>query len=359
LRDDPYPGKIVFYIEIHSPLHMTRTGVIYHPIYLEHETCDHPERKERLIAILDKIESSGLDVEFITPRSATIDEVETNHSRDYIDQVRFMCEEQGGGYLDMDTVVSAKSYEAALMAAGGVMTGVDAVSDDLDNVFALVRPPGHHALRGRGMGFCVFNNVAIATRYARKKFGRVLIVDWDVHHGNGTSASFYSDRSVMYFSTHQSPHYPGTGRVDEVGAKGAEGFTINVPLQPGTDDPGYLMVYREVLRPVALEFDPDIILVSAGQDAHQGDPLSSMRLSTEGFGAMASIVKEVADLCCEGRMVATLEGGYNLEALSDSVVAVLRAFQGEVVQGNGDDTRAAQRIEEVKRVQRAYWDCFS
>jgi len=270
-----------------------------------------------------------------------------------------MCEEQGGGYLDMDTVVSARSYEAALMAAGGVMSGVDAVSNDLDNVFALVRPPGHHALRGRGMGFCIFNNVAIATRYARKKFGRVLIVDWDVHHGNGTSASFYSDRSVMYFSTHQSPHYPGTGRIDEVGAKGAEGFTVNVPLPPGTGDPGYLMVYREILRPVALEFEPDIILVSAGQDAHQSDPLSSMRLSTEGFGAMASIVKEIADLCCEGRMVATLEGGYNLEALSDSIVAVLRAFQGEVVQEGGDDTRAAQRIEEVKRVQRAYWDCFS
>ena len=339
---------------------MARTGVIYHPIYLEHETNDHPERKERLIAILDRIGSSGLDVEAITPRPATLDEVETNHSRDYIDQVRFISEERGGGYLDMDTVVSAASYEVALMAAGGVITGVDAVSNDLDNVFALVRPPGHHALRGRGMGFCVFNNVAIATRYARKKgFDRVLIVDWDVHHGNGTSASFYSDRSVMYFSTHQSPHYPGTGRVDEVGAGGAEGFTVNVPLPPGTGDFGYLMVYREILRPVALEFEPDIVFVSAGQDAHQGDPLSGMRLSTEGFGAMASIVKEVADICCEGRMVATLEGGYNLETLSDSIVAVLRAFQGEVVQGGGDDARAAQRIDEVKRVQRAYWDCFS
>ena len=339
---------------------MARTGLIYHPIYLEHDTDGHPERKERLTNALDRIRSSGLDLEFVTPRPATLDEVRTIHSPGYIEQVRTISG-RGGGYLDLDTVVSPQSYEAALMAAGGVITGVERVVADLDNAFALVRPPGHHALPNRGMGFCIFNNVAIGARCAQKMgLEKVLIVDWDVHHGNGTSAVFYDDRSVMYFSTHQFPHYPSTGRVKELGMDGAEGFTVNVPLPWGTGDSGYLTVFEEVMKPVAMEFDPDIVLVSAGQDPHQADPLSGMNLTTEAFGSMAATVKEVADSCCEGRLVAALEGGYNLSALSDSIVAILRSFKGESPAKIEveEDPRVEERIEEVRRAMRPYWSCF-
>lgn len=339
---------------------MVRTGLVYHPIYLEHDTDGHPERKERLTTALKKIEASGLDLEFITPRPATFEEVRAIHSSGYIDQVKAISE-RGGGYLDLDTVVSRRSYEAALMSAGGVITGINCVINDLDNAFALARPPGHHALPNRGMGFCLFNNVAIGAKYAQKQgLEKVLIVDWDVHHGNGTSAIFYDDRSVMYFSVHQFPHYPGTGRVKELGMDGAEGFTVNVPLPWGTGNSGYFAVFEEILRPVALEFDPEIVLVSAGQDPHQADPLGGMNLTTEAFGSMAAAVKEIADSCCEGRLVAALEGGYNLDSLSDSIVAILRAFKGEAEAPIEveEETRVAERIEEVKRAMSPYWNCF-
>jgi acetoin utilization deacetylase AcuC-like enzyme len=339
---------------------MVRTGLVYHPIYLEHDTDGHPERKERLTTTLKKIEASGLDLEFITPRPATLEEVRAIHSTGYIDQVRAISE-RGGGYLDLDTVVSRLSYEAALMSAGGVITGIDCVINDLDNAFALARPPGHHALPNRGMGFCLFNNVAIGAKYAQTRgLEKVLIVDWDVHHGNGTSAIFYDDRSVMYFSVHQFPHYPGTGRVKELGMDGAEGFTVNVPLPRGTGDSGYFAVFEEILKPVAMEFDPDIVLVSAGQDPHQADPLGGMNLTTEAFGSMAAVVKGIADTCCDGRLVAALEGGYNLDSLSDSIVAILRGFKGVALAPIEveDEPRVAERIEEVKRTMSPYWNCF-
>lgn len=337
---------------------MIRTGIVYHPIYLRHETNGHPEKKERLTAALEKIKSEGLKVECITPKPATIDQVAAIHGRRYIDQVRAICE-QGGGYLDVDTILSPYSYEAALMAAGGTIAAVDAVMDGFDSAFALVRPPGHHAMPNRGMGFCIFNNVSIAAKHAQARgLKKVLIVDWDVHHGNGTNAIFYSDRSVMYFSTHQFPHYPGTGRATEVGADGAEGTKVNVPLPSGTGDEGYLMVFREILKPIAQEFSPDIVLVSAGQDPHKKDPLGGMSLTAAGFGAMAGMVKEIANECCQGRLIATLEGGYNLEAQAEAIVAELKAFQGVVPAVSGTDAKVAQRISEVKKIQSAYWKCL-
>jgi acetoin utilization deacetylase AcuC-like enzyme len=340
---------------------MTRTGIVYHPIYLEHETGFHPENKERLTAILNRIKQENLSIEYISPQPANLKQVAAIHDDRYIEQVKAICE-RGGGYLDADTVLSAKSYDAALMAAGGTCTGVDAVLDGFDNVFTLVRPPGHHAMPNRGMGFCVFNNVAIAAKHAQTKgLEKVLIVDWDVHHGNGTNAIFYTDKTVTFFSTHQFPHYPGTGRVTEVGSDGAEGSKINVPLPAGTGDEGYVQVYKEILKPIAMELKPDIVLISAGQDPHRDDPLGGMNLTTRGFGAIAGIVREIADKNCDGRLVATLEGGYNLEAQAEAIAAELKAFQGNIpsiVGTVGTDPRIAQRINEVKKIHSAYWNCF-
>ncbi|HNX40066.1 MAG TPA: histone deacetylase [Methanothrix sp.] len=343
---------------------MTKTCLVYHPLYLLHETDGHPERKERLTAILERIQSERLEVEYLTPEPATVEQVAAIHGRRYMDQVKAVCE-RGGGYLDIDTVLSKDSYRAALMAAGGAIAAVDAVLDSrgsgkCGSAFALVRPPGHHAMPNRGMGFCIFNNIAIAAKHARAQgLNKVLIVDWDVHHGNGTNAVFYSDPSVLYFSTHQYPHYPGTGRADEVGEDGAEGRSVNVPLPAGTGDEGYLMAFREILLPIALEFQPDIVLVSAGQDPHRDDPLGGMRLTERGFAGMAGVVKEIADACCPGRIAATLEGGYNLQAQAEAVVAVIRAFGGEVPEIKGWDENAARRIEEVKRIQGMYWKSLS
>lgn len=309
------------------------TGYVFHPIYLEHNDPTHCERKERLQRTMGSLESSGI-LARLTPIEATPIDLEllpTMHDPGYISLVERVAN-SGGGMLDPDTYVNARSYEAALMAAGGLINAVEAVlTGQLNNGFALVRPPGHHALRNRGMGFCLFNNVALAAQYAIQKHGlsKILIVDFDVHHGNGTQDAFYERDDVLYFSTHQYPHYPGTGHWQETGKGKGEGYTVNLPLPYGVGDDGYAQAFEEVLLPLARRYNPELILVSAGYDAHWADPLANMRLSTTGFHLLTTFLVSLADELCQGRLALTLEGGYDLDALSHSVSATFAALRGE------------------------------
>lgn len=310
-------------------------GLVYDPIYLEHDTGSHMENATRLVSVVKLLEQTNMVEQIVpvAPRAATIDELAKVHSKYYISQVESIAR-MGAGWLNADTVVSPASYEVALHAAGGLINAVDAVmAGEVASAFALVRPPGHHATHSEALGFCLFNNIAVAARHAIDSYQleRVLIVDFDVHHGNGTQDTFYEDPRVLYFSTHQYPFYPGSGRIDEIGAGEGEGATVNVPMPAWCGDEEYLRVFEEILIPVARRFQPQLIMVSAGYDAHWGDNISLMQVSVTGFSKMVRILKTLADELCQGRLVLTLEGGYLYEALASSIKATL-----DVLLGNSD-----------------------
>jgi acetoin utilization deacetylase AcuC-like enzyme len=372
---------------------MSSLAIIKDDRYLEHNAGrDHPESPDRLRVIHELLQKEFSGLELIPPRLATEDELALIHDPFYI---QLVAGTQGKVFsrLDPDTGLSARSYEIARLAAGGLLQAVDILlgnpphlnplpngertSNDPprpsgeragvrggsklstpNSIFAFVRPPGHHAEPGHGMGFCLFNNIAIAAEYAKQRYGlkRILIVDWDLHHGNGTQHTFYNDPAVLYFSSHQYPYYPGSGNYDEVGNGKGEGYTVNAPFPHGFGDREYLDVYNSILTPIALEYQPELVLVSAGFDPYIRDPLGDMGVTGDGFGGLASVVRDIAEKTCSGKVLLTLEGGYDPDGLREGVRAVLSAFIQPHRSMHIPPAPAAERvIRNIMDHQKKYW----
>ena len=314
----------------------SQTGLLFDDVFLRHLAgVDHPERPERLTAIWGGLEQAGLIKSLIriAPRRVNNEELLLVHSQGYIDLVRReLSNLKAPAELSTgDTAVSPGSFETAQFAAGGVLNAVDSVmTRKTRNAFCAVRPPGHHATPSRGMGFCIYNHVAIAARYAQKMHGvrRVLIVDWDYHHGNGTQDTFYEDESILVFDTHHYGAYPGTGSPEETGAGKAKGTKFNLAMPPGAGDAQFLEAFKTRLVPEARRFKPDLILISAGFDGMRNDVLGRFDITPGGFAEMTRVVVDLANELCQGRVVSVLEGGYRLDGLSESVAAHVRTLQG-------------------------------
>lgn len=356
------------------------TGIVYHKKYLEHEQSPtHPERKERLAYTMDQLKEEGIfdnpKIKLLEPFEASIEDVLAVHTSSYIEFLR--KESIRGGFIDWDTIVPVGLFEVALLAAGGAIRAAKAVVEgEVDNAFAMIRPPGHHAKPNIGAGFCYLNNIAIAVKWLQRNgFRRILILDWDAHHGDGTQEIFYEDDGVLFISTHQMPLYPGTGYPREVGAGDGEGYTINIPLPLGTSDEGYMMVFDEIIEPVAREFKPDFIAISAGQDNHFTDPITGLALTARGYAELMKRAVDLAKDLCDGKLMAVLEGGYSVEkALPYTNLGIIAAMAGMDISHIREPSKylvelkwrkkesaikkIQDNIKQVRKIHKKYWSCF-
>jgi len=308
------------------------TGIVYEEAYLTHGDPHHPENAQRLAAAVGHLKDSGLwdQMMHVRARPAEVDEILWVHDEDYVEEVQAISK-AGGGDLDADTHATAETFDVARLAAGGCVAAVESMLlGEIDSAMCLVRPPGHHALPSRGMGFCFFNNIAIAAEAAirRGHRERISIVDWDVHHGNGTQEYYFARADGQYISLHQSLIFPGTGSVDEVGLEPGTGTTVNIPLPPGAENRHYLRAFEELIVPLVSAYGPEAILVSCGFDTHFSDPLASMCLTTAAYYGMTRLLVDLAREVCDGRVIVVLEGGYDRGAMARGTEAVCRALMG-------------------------------
>ncbi|MFP3946045.1 MAG: histone deacetylase [Archaeoglobaceae archaeon] len=356
------------------------TGIVYHKDYLEHEQdVSHPEGKERLLYTIDLFKQRGVfekpEFKLLDPLKATEEDLEDVHQSRYIQFLK--QKSKTGGMIDLDTKIPVGLFDIALLAAGGAIKAAKSILEgEVDNAFAMVRPPGHHAKPYIGAGFCYLNNIAIAVKWLQRNgIGKVLIIDWDAHHGDGTQEIFYEDDSVLFISLHQVPLFPGTGYPEEVGKGKGQGYTVNVPLPPGSSDDSYMLVLEEVIEPIAQEFDPDFIAVSVGMDNHFTDPLTDLAITARGYAEMMSRAVELSQELCQGRIFGVLEGGYSVKkglphtmlgvvsvmsGMDPSSVTEPEDYMGELAEekDEGAIKAVSQNIENAKKFHSKYWECF-
>lgn len=336
-------------------------GILTDDRYLDHvNPPQHPETRVRLVEIGKMLDIEGWRDKAVAvkPRAATPEEIGTVHSLDHYRRVEATKDARRLGYFDPDTFYSSGSFEAAVLAVGGLLECIDLVIEgELDNAFAFVRPPGHHAERDWAQGFCLFNNVAVAAAYLNRHHGldRVMVIDWDVHHGNGTQHSFEDSKKVLFCSSHQYPFYPGTGNLNEKGKGEGEGYTINLALPYGQGDGDYIHLFEQIVRRAADAYKPQFVLISAGYDGFVRDPIGGMHITEHGFGELARIVRDIAADHCGGKLVATLEGGYDLTGIGLCVNQTLRAFSGATdffPHKPGPEKDGEQIVEKLRKINK-------